>query len=137
MDFVRSYFIKNQPLTSWSLLSCSSISEDLQEVCSICSQSCFSYCFCDKIVKYFCRFTQICKKFAAFPFKIVFVIVSEQFYYRNNSKNNFVSKCCKFLGNMCKSSEILEHCHVKWWLKYRINRSVSWRLSCTNPYSTA
>ena len=52
--------------------------------------------------------------------------------FRNNNKNNFVSKCCKFLANLCKSSEILEQCHVKWWLKYRNNRSVSWRLSCTN-----
>ena len=82
------------------------------------------------LFQYFWRFTQICKKFAAFARKIVFVIVSEQFYYRNNNKNNFVSKCCKFLANLCKSSEILEHCHVKWWLKYRNNRSVSWRLSC-------
>ena len=65
-----------------------------------------------------------------FARKIVFVIVSEQFYYRNNNKNNFVSICCKFLSNLCKSSEILEHCHVKWWRKYRNNRSVSWRLSC-------
>ena len=24
--------------------------------------------------------------------------------------------------------------HVKWWLKYRNNRSVSWRLSCTLSY---
>ena len=65
--------------------------------------------------------------------KLFFVIVSEQFYYRNN--NNFVNKCCKFLANLCKSSEILEHCHVKWWLKYQKfqnNRSVSWRLSTTS-----
>ena len=75
------------------------------------------------LFQYFWRFTQICKKFAAFARKIVFVIVSEQFYYRNNNKNNFVSKCCKFLANLCKSSEILEQCHVKWWLKYRNNRS--------------
>ena len=92
---------------------CSSISEDLLEICSICSQNCFCYCFCGKIVQHFCIFTQICKKFAAFARKIVFVIVSEQFYYRNNDKNNFVSKCCKFLANLCKSSEILEQCHVK------------------------
>ena len=80
----------------------------------------------------FWRFTEICKKFAAFARKIVFVIVSEQFCYRNNNKNNFVSKCCKFLANLCKSSEIVEECHVKWWLKYRYHRSVSWRLSCTD-----
>ena len=61
----------------------------------------------------------------------VFVIVSEQFYCRNNNINNFVSKCSKFLANLCKSLEILEQCHVKWWLKYWNNRSVSWRLSCT------
>ena len=30
---------------------CSSISEDLQEICSICSQNCFCYCFCSKIVQ--------------------------------------------------------------------------------------
>jgi hypothetical protein len=47
-----------------------------------------------------------------------------------NSKNNFALKSCKCLANLCKSSEILEQCHVKWWLKYRNNKSVSWRLSC-------
>ena len=82
------------------------------------------------LFQYFWRFTQICKKFAAFARKIVFFIVSEQFYYRKNNKNNFASKCCKFLANLCKSSEILEQCYVKWWLKYRYNRSVSWRLRC-------
>ena len=86
------------------------------------------------IVPDFWRFTQICKKFAAVACKIVFVIVSEQFYYRSNNKNNFARKCCKFLANLCKSSEILEHCHVQWWIKYRNNRSVSWRLSCTSFY---
>ena len=44
--------------------------------------------------------------------------------------HNFASKFCKFLANLCKSSEILEQCHVKWWLKYWNNKSVSWRLSC-------
>ena len=52
-------------------------------------------------------------------------------WYENQNKNNFVLKCCKFLANLCKSSKILEHYHVKWWLKYRNNRSVSWSLSCT------
>ena len=80
--------------------------------------------------QYFWRFAQICKKFAAFAHKIVFVIVSVVKLFRNNKKNNFASKCCKFLANLCKSSEILEHCHGKWWLKYQNNRSVSWRLSC-------
>ena len=93
---------------------------------------------------YFCRFAQICKKFAEFECKIVFVIVFRIILaaqlaklFRNNNKNNFVSKCYKFLANLCKSSEILEHCHVKWWLKYRNNRSVSWRLSCNKiPFTT-
>ena len=84
----------------------------------------------DILFQDFWRFAQSCKKLAAFARKIVFVIVFEQFCYRNNNKNNFVSKCCKFLANLCKSSEILEQCHVKWWLKYRNNWSVSWRLGC-------
>ena len=83
------------------------------------------------LFQYFWRFTQICKKFAAFALKIVFVIVSDKFYYRNNNKNNFVSKCCKFLPNLCKSSEILEQCHVNWWLDYRIYGFVSYSFSCT------
>ena len=29
-----------------------------------------------------------------------------------------------------KKPEINKQCHVKWWLKYRNNRLVSWRLSC-------
>ena len=77
-------------------------------------------------------FLNICKKFGAFARKIVLVIVSVVKLFRNNNKNNFVSKCCKFLANLCKSLEILEQCHVKWWLKYRNNRSVLWRLSCNS-----
>ena len=84
------------------------------------------------LLQYFWRFTQICKKFAASAWKIVFVIFSEQFYYRNNNKNNFASKCCKFLANLRKSLEILEQCHVKWWLDYRIYAgSVPYSFSCT------
>ena len=64
--------------------------------------------------------------------KIVFVIVWCLKLFKNNNKNNFAFICCKFLANLCKSSKILEHCHVKWWLKYRNNRSVSWRLSCNS-----
>ena len=56
------------------------------------------------------------------------LIVSEQFYYRNDKKKQFFEQ---MLQISCKSSEILEHCHVKWWLKYWNNRSFSWRLSCT------
>ena len=74
---------------------------------------------------YFWRFAQICKIFVAFARKRVFVIVSVVKLFRNNNKNNFARKCCKFLANLCKSSEMLEQCHVKWWLKYRNNRSVS------------
>ena len=49
---------------------------------------------------------------------------------KNNNKNNFALICCKFLANLCKSLKMLEQCHVNWWLNYRNNRSVSWRLSC-------
>ena len=52
---------------------------------------------------------------------------------KNNNRNNFAVICCKkllnnnnnyafvyriFLANQCKSSDILEQCHVKWWLNY-------------------
>ena len=69
----------------------------------------------------FSRFLKICTDLQAIcsiERKIVFVIVSEQF-------------CIHMLQISCKSSEILEQCHVKWWFKYRNDRSVSWRLSCT------
>jgi hypothetical protein len=82
------------------------------------------------LFQYFWRFAQICKKFAAFPRKIIFVIVSVVKLFRNNNKNNFVSKFYKFPANLCKSSEILEQCHVKRWLNYRINGSVSYSFSC-------
>ena len=82
------------------------------------------------LFQYFWRFAQICKKFAAFAHKIVFVIDSVVKLFRNNTENNFALIRCKFLANLCKSSEIVEQCHVKWWLGYRYNRSVSWRLSC-------
>ena len=48
--------------------------------------------------------------------------------FRNN--NDFAFIRCKFLANLYKSSEIIEQFYVKWWLKYRNNRSVSWRISC-------
>ena len=63
-------------------------------------------------------------RFAAFAQKIVFLL------FRNNNKNNFESKCYKFLANLCNSSEMLEQCQVKWWLNYRIYGSVSYSLSC-------
>ena len=93
-------------------------------------------------------FLKICKKFAAICCcctvyishfsslwhiitraqgrQIVSVIVSEQFYYRNNNKNNFA-----FLANLCKSSEILKQYNVKCWFNYRIYGSVSYSFSCT------
>ena len=55
-------------------------------------------------------------------------------WFRNN--NNFGSKCCKYLANLCKSSEILEQCHVKWWLGYRIYGSVSYSFSCKKDNNT-
>ena len=85
------------------------ICTDLQEICSICSQNCFCYCFCSKIVQYFCRFTQICKKFAL---KIVLLLFLNNFAscLPKIVYNNFALKCCKFLANLWKSSEILEQC---------------------------
>ena len=89
------------------------------------------------VFQYFWRFAQICKKLAAYAHKIVFVIVSVVKLFRNNNtgKNNFVSKCCKFLANVCKSSEILEQCHVNWWIGYRIYGSVSYSFSCTDEFT--
>ena len=52
---------------------------------------------------YFWRFAQICKKFAAFARKIVFVIFSVVKLCRSNNKNNFVSEFYKFLANLCES----------------------------------
>ena len=89
---------------------------------------------CTTLFQYFWRFTQICKKFAAFAHKIVFVIVSVVKLFRNNNKNNFASKCCKFLANLCKSSEILEQCHVNCWVDYRIYESASYSISCTKVF---
>ena len=83
------------------------ICTDLQETCSIWAQNCF-----------YCCFWTI---YSSCDLKLL----------RNNKKNNFALICCKFLANLCKSSEILEQCHVNWWLKYRNSKSVSWRLSCT------
>ena len=49
--------------------------------------------------------------------------------FRNNNKNNSALNFCKFLANLCKYLEVLEQCHVKWWLNYWNNRAVSSRLS--------
>ena len=56
-----------------------------------------------------------------------FVITNDNSVWQNQhilripiKKTIFCSKCCKFLANLCKSLEILEQCHVKWWLKYQI-----------------
>ena len=57
------------------------------------------------LFQYVWRFTQIWKKFAAFARKIVFVIVSEQFYYRNNSLSHLfwrlISTLLKTITNSC------------------------------------
>ena len=36
----------------------------------------------------------------------------------------------EFFANLCKFSEILEQCYVKWWLDYRKYGSVSYSFSC-------
>ena len=86
------------------------ICTDLQEICSIWAQNCFCYCFWIIL-------------------QVMLLKLS-----RNNNKYNFVLKCCKFLANSCKSSEILEQCHVKWWTKYWNNGSVSW--SCIDQFKS-
>ena len=70
------------------------------------------------LFQYFWRSAQICNK-------LVVQNCSETI-----TKTILRLFCCKFIANLCKSSEIVEQCHVKWWLGYRYNRSVSWRLSC-------
>ena len=72
-------------------------------------------------------FLKICKKFAAFTHKVVFVIVSVVKLLRNNNINNFVSKCYKehewpfspmlFLSlngsNLCKYELVMESFFLK------------------------
>ena len=72
------------------------ICTDLQEICSIWVQNCFCYCFWT-------------------------ILLQEQYL----TKTILLANAAIFIANLCKSSEILEHCHVKWWLKYQNNRSVS------------
>ena len=47
----------------------------------------------------------------------------------------FAFICCKFLANLSKFSQILEHCYVKWWLNYRKYGSVSYSFSCIKKWS--
>ena len=83
------------------------IYSDLQEICSIWTQNCFCYCF----------------------WTILGALLPKTI-----TKNNFALICYKFVANLCKYSEILKQWHVKWWLNYRNNRSVSWGLSCTDKH---
>ena len=53
---------------------------------------------------------------------------------KNSNKYYFAFICCKFLANLCKSSEILEQCYVKWWLNCRKYGSVSYSFSCMRPF---
>ena len=48
--------------------------------------------------------------------------------------NNFALICCKFLANLCKSSEILKQYDAKWWLNYRKYESVSYSFSCKENF---
>ena len=78
------------------------------------------------LFQYFWRFARICKKFAAFQCKKVWwTILGMQLVklFRNNNKNNFSLICCKFLANLCKSSEILKQYDVKWRLNSRLRSS--------------
>ena len=77
-----------------------------EEICSICLQNCFCYCFWTI--------------YSSCDLKLL----------RNNKKNNFALICCTFLVNLCKSSEILKQYDVKFWLNYRIYESVSYSYSC-------
>ena len=58
------------------------------------------------------RFAQIFTDMSA---KLFFVIVARLELFKNN--NNICA-------NLCKSSQLLEQCHVNWWLIYWNNRSV-------------
>ena len=93
------------------------ICTDLQEICSISSQNCFCYCFCSKNCssKFRSRHSTV-----LLLFLLRNLLKQSLKLFRNNDKNNFASKCCNFFANLCKSSEILEQCHVNWWLDYRI-----------------
>ena len=82
------------------------ICTDLQEICSIWAQNCFW----------------------------TILQVTRLKLFRNNNKNNFVFKCCKFLANLCKSSEILKQYDVKWWFNYTNYASVSYSFSCNQIY---
>ena len=103
------------------------ICTDLQEICSISSQNCFCYCFCSKNCssKFRSRHSTV-----LLLFLLRNLLKQSLKLFRNNDKNNFASKCCNFFANLCKSSEILEQCHVNWWLDYRIYGSVSYSFSC-------
>ena len=67
MDFLRSYFFTAKWKWDRSIYSIIKPSFDMT------------------LFQYFWRFTQICKKFAAFAHKIVFVIVSAVKLFRNNN----------------------------------------------------
>ena len=68
------------------------------------SQNCFCYCF--------------------------WTILSKQFtkLFRNNKKK-LVLICCKFLANLCKSSEILKQYDVKWLNYGSVSYSFSYKMS--------
>ena len=62
-------------------------------------------------------FTMICATWSINCFCFDLHISAEQFYDRNKQE-------------LVKTINQHKLCHVKWWLKYWNNRSVSWRLSC-------
>ena len=64
-------------------------------------------------------FPRICATWSLNCFCFDFHISAEQFYDHNKQE----------LGKTGEN-QTNKQCHVKWWLKYRNNRSVSWRLSC-------
>ena len=76
-------------------LHCSSISEDLQRFARNLQHS--------------------SEKLSLFCFWIILGVQLAKLF-RNKNKINFLFICCKFLGNLWKSSDILKQYDVKWWL---------------------
>ena len=73
-------------------------------------------------------------RFAAFACKFVCCYCFCGKIVQKQQQKQFCLHMLQISCKSVKSSEILEQCHVKLWLKYRNNRSVSWRLSCiTSP----
>ena len=85
------------------------------------SNSCFKSCF----IRDWCILGFSVVQLNLHETNLLFQYLSHHLTWHCSSISKDLHRFARNLQHLCKSSEILEHCHVNWWHDYRIYGSVS------------